>query len=117
MDYTLPLITFFIVMLLSCLMLLMSSFVLDSFNHPSFLLAGMQLVNPTDALPAYQKGTFVVITMAFVGAYVYTLGRLLDRLNNNDLYPISFYYYSARIIIACLTAIVFRHAADSIYIE
>ena len=116
-DYTLPLITFFVVMLLSCLMLMMSSFALDIFTHPSFLLAGMNLVNPTDALPAYQKGTFVVVTMAFVGAYVYTLGQLLDRLNNNDLYPISFYYYSARIIIACLTAIVFRHAADSIYIE
>jgi len=116
-DYTLPLITFFVVMLLSCLMLLMSSFALDIFTHPSFLLAGMNLVNPTDALPAYQKGTFVVVTMAFVGAYVYTLGQLLDRLNNNDLYPISFYYYSARIIIACLTAIVFRHAADSVYIE
>src|SRR5260370_42087699 len=103
-------------MLLSCLMLLMSSFVLDSFSRPSFLLAGMQLVNPTDALPAYQKGTLVVVAMAFVGAYVYILGQLLDRLNNNDLYPISFYYYSARIIIACFTAIVLRLTA-AIYIE
>jgi hypothetical protein len=70
-----------------------------------------------NALTDYQIGSFVVISMAFIGAYVYTLGGLLDRLNNNDLYPISFYYYTVRIIVACLVAAVFRHTVDAFGIK
>jgi hypothetical protein len=61
-------------------------------------------------LQTYQIETFAVVAMAFVGSYVYVLGRILDRINNNDLYPISLYYYTARVIIACSAAAVLRHA-------
>jgi hypothetical protein len=33
-------------------------------------------------------------------------------VNNNDLYPISLYYYASRIIIACVVAAVMRHTAE-----
>jgi len=120
-EYSAPMLTFSAVTLFSCLVLLLSSFTLDSFSHPSLILAGGRVVSADTAADAnlmeYQRGTFVIAGMAFIGAYVYTLGRLLDRLNNNDLYPISLYYYSARIVIACLVAIVFRHCADALYVE
>jgi len=81
------------------------------FYVPTVLLGGLQTENgPTDPVyMAFQLQTFVVISMAFIGAYVYTIARILDRINNNDLYPISLYYYSARIIIASAVAMVLRH--------
>ena len=49
--------------------------------------------------------------MAFFGSYIYTIGRIRDRVNNDDLYPISLYYYTSRIIVACVAAAVLRHTA------
>jgi uncharacterized integral membrane protein len=121
-EYSWPMITFTAVTLFSCFGVVLSSFFLESFSHPSFILAGMRLTNAiADGqikvradVEAYQRGTFVILTIAFLGAYVYTLGRLLDRLNNNDLYPISFYYYAARMVIACIVALVIRHSAATV---
>lgn len=64
-------------------------------------------------LADYQTKTFVVMATAFIGAYVYSLNRLLDRINNNDLYPISLYYHTVRAIIAVFSAAVLRHAAST----
>jgi hypothetical protein len=113
-DYIVPMLTFSFVTAVSCLMTFMGGFGAALFTQPSHVLGGMRIlmgVTPEE-IAVYQQGTYVVAAMAFLGAYVYTLGRLLDRLNNNDLYPISFYYYTARIVIACLVAVIFRHAAE-----
>ncbi|MFZ2007619.1 MAG: hypothetical protein WAV02_21220 [Stellaceae bacterium] len=116
-DYTVPLLTFVAVMLIACLMVFMSPYALQAFNEPNFVLGGMKIVTTSDpsAIGEYQRGTFAVMVAAFIGAYVYMLGRLLDRLNNNDFYPISFYYYDVRIVVACLVAAVFRHSIDSFH--
>jgi hypothetical protein len=120
-EYRWPMLTFTGVTLFSCLGLLLSSFFLESFSHPSFILAGMRITKAASVadanLEAYQRGTFVVVSIAFLGAYVYTLGRLLNRLNTNDLYPISFYYYTARIVVACAVAVVIRHSAAVLQLE
>ena len=78
------------------------------FDHRSALLGGLNglKMSSTD-LSLYQSKTFTVIGMAFVGSYVYIIGRLLDRVNNNDVYPISYYFYLQRIIVACLVADIF----------
>ena len=79
----------------------------------SFLFGGqkgLSLSGPELAL--YQKGTFLMLTMAFLGSYVYMLFRLLYRILNNDIYPMSFYYYAVRLIISCVVAVVFRHLFD-----
>jgi len=70
------------------------------------------MINASDlsTYATYQRETFCVAAMALAGAYAYSLGRILDRINNNDLYPVSLYYYAARIIIACIVATVLRHA-------
>jgi len=114
-DYIVPMLTFSFVTASSCLMVFMGGFGHELFQQRNYLLGGMKILEPgvtKEAISLYQQGTYVVAAMSFVGAYVYTLGRLLDRLNNHDLYPISFYYYTARFAIACLTATVFRHVAD-----
>ncbi len=121
-DYFLPMVTFEVVLIAGCLSVLLATFVDHIFEVPSFLFGGMEAIGgrlkpdaqsaaAVTALADYQRGSFVAIGMAFFGSYVYMLYRLLDRVNNNDLYPISFYYYAARFIIACIVAVVFRHVA------
>ena len=58
------------------------------------------MVDPTnfshlESIMHYQSATLVFAGVAFVGAYLALFRRLLDQLNNNDIYPISFHYYSA----------------------
>jgi hypothetical protein len=121
-DYRVPMLTFSSVILVACLMTFMSSYALSAFDHPNLFLSGLRFL-PADEVTrdmarlGYQQGTFVVASMAFLGCYVYTLGRLLDRLNNHDLSPISFYYYSARVIISVVSAVVLRHSADALGVD
>ncbi len=89
-----------------------------SFEAPNLILGGMQTIDPQQTdLKAYQMGTFVMMSVAFVGAYIYTLGRLIDRLNNNDLYPIAIYFYVVRAIVAAIAAAVIRHSAAAMTVE
>ena len=113
-DYLLPVIAYFLFTVVGFTAIFMGFSYNTLFYVPTVLLGGLQPVNgPEDAAyMAYQLQTFVVISMAFIGAYVYTIARILDRINNNDLYPISLYYYTARIIIACAIAAVLRHTVN-----
>jgi hypothetical protein len=95
----------------------------DLMRLPNVVLGGwMTLTLPATgsdeakALIDYQTKTFVVGATAFIGAYVYSLTRLLDRINNNDLYPISLYYYAVRCIIAVFVAAVLRHVAYTFFL-
>jgi hypothetical protein len=111
-DYVAPMVTFAVVASFSCLLAMAGMSNEAVFDEKSAILGGMKLLELDGLkLRQYQEGTFIVASMAFVGAYVYMLARLLDRTGNNDLYPISLHYYSARILIACLTATVYRHVA------
>ena len=89
---------------------------LDNFKAANLILGGMQILHAgldDSARQTYQAGTFVVMALAFVGSYVYMVGRLIERLSNNDLYPISLYFYVVRAVIAIIAAAVIRHTADS----
>ena len=87
------------------------------FKRTTFLLGGMYMLNETDHLDkiaTYQKGTFLVGSVAFVASYLYMLARLIERVNNNDIYPISYYYYIVRSVVAVLVAMILRHVVDLI---
>lgn len=108
-DYIVPSFVYFMVCFTGFLAIFLGYSRYELFDRPTIFLGG--LTDPaSDTYTMYQRGTFCVVAMAMTGAYAYALGRILDRINNNDLYPVSLYYYSARIIIACITAIVLRHA-------
>lgn len=80
------------------------------FQVQSFLFGGQAgLEMPEAQRIMYQKGTFLMLVMAFVGGYVWMLFRLLYRILNNDIYPMTFYYYAVRLIVSCIVAVVFRH--------
>lgn len=42
---------------------------------------------------------------------------MLDRVNNNDRYPISLCYYADGIVIACAATAVMHHTADLFGLE
>ena len=103
--YAMPILTFAFVIIFCWLMTNAVYFKLEYFTLPNVVLGGFHVLDPkNDDLALYQRGTFVAGCFGFIGAYIYTNWRLLDRINNNDIYPISFYYYSARMLAACLIA-------------
>ena len=108
-DYIVPSFVYFMVCFVGFLAVFLGYSRHEMFDPPTIFLGG--LTDPaSETYTMYQRGTFCVVAMAMAGAYAYALGRILDRINNNDLYPISLYYYSARIIIACIVATVLRHS-------
>ncbi|MBP2313447.1 hypothetical protein [Azospirillum soli] len=60
-------------------------------------------------LANYQKLSGAVLGFAFLGAYVWSLMYLVRRISCFDLSPMSFLRASARIVLACTTALVLRH--------
>jgi hypothetical protein len=108
-DYIVPSFVYFLVCFAGFLAIFLGYSRHEMFDMATVFLGG--LTDPAaETYTMYQRGTFCVGAMALAGAYAYALGRILDRINNNDLYPISLYYYTARIIIACVVAVVLRHS-------
>ena len=99
------------------LIILTFSIVMFYGNHLSpyhgiyYILAGMSKVNMcVKEIELYQTGTIITMIMAFVGAYIVILIRLFRRINNYDINPMSYYFFSLHILQAVLVAIVIRHA-------
>ncbi|MGL3104158.1 hypothetical protein [Bradyrhizobium sp. BR 1432] len=111
--YAVPMLTFAFVIIFCWLMTNAVYFKPEYFTLPNVVLGGFNVLDPKDveSVASYQRGTFVAGCFGFIGAYIYTNWRLLDRINNNDIYPISFYYYAARMLAACFIAGVIRHIA------
>ncbi|ANQ84967.1 hypothetical protein dqs_1929 [Azoarcus olearius] len=66
----------------------------------------------TNALRNYQSGTVFIGTMAFLGAYCWVIAQLMNRMNNDDMSPVSCYFLSVRIITACIVAGIARHIVE-----
>ena len=98
----------------------MSLFWPQIFVQKSPILGGLNVIrnDVTDKdVALYQSGTLVVAAIAFVGAYLALFNRLLNQINTNDIYPISFHYFSVWLITAMLLAAVMRHFAAALGIN
>ena len=117
-DFRWPLIVFSWVISFCALVSFMGLFWPNYLESRSFILGGMH--PPFGALPnmqnsdlaQYQSITLVAAGFAFIGAYIALFSRILGQLNNDDMYPISFYYYAAWLIAAMMIASIFRHIID-----
>jgi hypothetical protein len=86
-------------------------------DTPSYVLGGAYAVGSEVAdasLKKYQSGTVFIGSMAFLGAYIWTIANLVNRINNNDMSPTTYYFLSIRILTACLVAGVARHMAEAV---
>ena len=93
----------------------MALFTFEAFEAKSTLLGGLHVLQDKldkNQVAAYQSGTMVVAAVAFVGAYLALFNRLLNQINNNDIYPISFHYFSVWLITAMVLAAMMRHFAS-----
>jgi hypothetical protein len=103
---------FAVIIVFCSLISFMALFWLDAFSPKSTLLGGLHVLqdNLTDRqIATYQSGTLVMSAVAFVGAYLALFNRLLNQINNNDIYPISFHYFSIWLITAMVLAAAMRH--------
>ncbi len=106
-DYTLPIITFGMTLFFGWCFVMAGVF--WDFEVKSVLLGGVFLQSTPASLESYQIGTYVCMSAAFISCYLYITSRLLDRINNNDIYPITFYYYTARLVSVVIIAAALRH--------
>jgi hypothetical protein len=111
-GYLIPMLVLFFIILFFSITLFTSPWFQSFFEWKSFILGGMYSItnNNLDEILAYQRQTFLCGMVAFLGSYIYLIGRLWERINNSDVYPNSYYYYSIRIITSFFVAIVFRHS-------
>jgi hypothetical protein len=116
--YLLPIAALSAVLVFGFLAIFLATHVEKAFEIRSFLLGGQPGLSLEGAeLSLYQRGTFLMLAMAFLGSYVSMLFRLLYRILNNDIYPMSFYYYATRLIISSIVAVVLRHLLDFFGLE
>lgn len=81
---------------------------------PNLLFAGMHYGDTDKALGSYQQQSALVLGMAFIGAYVWSVWNVLRRIMTSDLTPGAFYSVSLRIIFASLIALTLHHFLDAV---
>jgi hypothetical protein len=113
-GYTLPILSFFLLVMAYASVAYLGTQWSSYLETPNFIFGGAFILNshtPVE-IRAYQTGTVLISTMAFIGAYIYIISELIGRINNNDIEPITYYYFSTRIILATLTAAIIRHIIE-----
>jgi hypothetical protein len=116
-GFVVPMLLFAVIIVFCSLISFLALFRLDVFEPKSTLLGGLHVlednvINDGHQISVYQSGTLVVSAVAFIGAYLALFNRLLNQINNNDIYPISFHYFSVWLITAMVLAAVMRHFAS-----
>ena len=114
-DFVAPMLLFATIILFCSILSFMALFRPEDLAQKSTLLGGLYVLTPgldTDQIKNYQSVTLVVAAIAFIGDYLALFNRLLNQINNNDIYPISFHYYSIWLITAMTLAAVMRHFAS-----
>jgi hypothetical protein len=116
-DYVLPMLAFATVVLFGAVAVNCAFLERFYFDSASPVLGGLTAATSGAATEDYQRGTFVAGSFAFLGAYIYVLYRLLQRLNTDDITPIIFYRYAAHIVIAYIVATAVRHSAEAMGLD
>ncbi|HEX6703128.1 MAG TPA: hypothetical protein VF169_00090 [Albitalea sp.] len=89
-------------------------------QKPSYVLGGIRAAeagtsqSDITALSRYQSETVFIGSMAFLAAYVWMINQLVNRINNEDMNPITYYFLSVRLLAACLVAGISRHVVEAV---
>jgi hypothetical protein len=110
--YAMPLLIYVVLTTLGFYTMLLLAKDPAHWSQRSFMLLGLNPWNERSA--EYQIQTAVMICIAFVGAYIWSVVYLLRRIANYDLSPLSFLRVSAQILLACFTVGVLRHVIHAL---
>ncbi|MSP00708.1 MAG: hypothetical protein EXR07_06625 [Acetobacteraceae bacterium] len=65
-------------------------------------------------LAKYQSSTLFVVSVAFLVSYYRIISGLIGRINNNDIRPSMYHFFTVRIMKSCLLAIAARHVVEAL---
>jgi hypothetical protein len=88
-------------------------------STPNFILSGMYPIDATlqsPKLTAYQWNSGAAIIAGFVGAYLFTLQYLVQRVRSYELSPMSFLVASVSILEGCFVVAIVRHLIPENYV-
>ena len=107
-DYTVPIIIFWMTLFFGWMFVMAGVF--WDFTVKNVILGGISIQQGSASeVASYQIGTYICMSAGFVSCYIYVIVQLLDRINNNDIYPITFYYYTVRLISVLIVSAMLRH--------
>jgi hypothetical protein len=112
--YALPVTVLFLVTLSCASVTYFGTQWTDYLGTANYVLGGTYVLkhNAPEEVLAYQTSTVAIGSAAFIGAYVYIVQVILNRINNDDISPITYYYFAVRILVACLVAGIVRHGTS-----
>ena len=84
-------------------------------KEPNLILLGSYIPKNSEDLYVYQSRSILAITMAFLGAYVWSVQNIFRRLATIDLPPRAYYTVSIRMILAVSVALMFRLAFEPLF--
>lgn len=91
----------------------------DFWSTPNFILSGMYQIDASLKSPnltAYQWNSGAAIIAGFVGAYLFTLQYLLQRVRSYEMSPMSFLVASVSILEGCFVVAIVRHLIPENYV-
>jgi len=91
----------------------------DFWSTPNFILSGMYHIDAnlkSETLTTYQWNSGAAIIAGFVGAYLFTLQYLVQRVRSYELSPMSFLVASVSILEGCFVVAIVRHLMQDNYV-
>lgn len=107
-DYALPIVFATILCLLGSTALLLGM-ELEIANTTSLIFSGINFDSETNTVIAYQQQSLLVMSMSFIGAYIWSAQNIFRRLVTIDLPPGAYYNVGIRIIFSVLVALMLHH--------
>ena len=80
----------------------------DFWSRPNLILSGLKTFDGPDLIK-YQMQSGVLITAGFLGAYMFSLQFLIQKVRNYELSPTSFLIASVTLLEGCFVVAVARH--------
>lgn len=102
-DYLIPVVLATLICLLGTIALIIGGEI-GIAKTSNLILSGIHLGHPSDTLD-FRLQSLLVLTMAFLGAYIWSVQNLLRRLITIDLTHTAYYSMTIRIIMAAFVAL------------
>jgi hypothetical protein len=84
-----------------------------TFDNPNLFMNPLSRSTEPGIEASYRASTALIISAAFLGAYIWSINYLILRVANFDLTPLDFLRVSAHLLLTSVIAGVLRHAAHA----